>query len=146
MSKTAAASAGIANDRKPPPSPRYNVTYGEAISGLQPDGYRKRLWEDLYRVVPPVSDVRVQYVLGEGRPGEEILKLARKSDCDLVVLGSHGRTGFQRLLMGSVAEEVIRKAPCPVLVVKAGMAPRPARPRVPANLDSSFLTEGTLDS
>jgi nucleotide-binding universal stress UspA family protein len=49
---------------------------------------------------------------------EVIIKLARDKDIDLIVMGSHGRTGLKRLLMGSVTERVIGHAPCPVLVVK----------------------------
>lgn len=49
---------------------------------------------------------------------EVIIELARKADIDLIVMGSHGRTGLKRLLMGSVTERVIGNAPCPVLVVK----------------------------
>ena len=49
---------------------------------------------------------------------EVIIELAQDKDIDLIVMGSHGRTGLKRLLMGSVTERVIGKAPCPVLVVK----------------------------
>jgi nucleotide-binding universal stress UspA family protein len=49
---------------------------------------------------------------------EVICDIARKQSIDLIVLGSHGRTGIKRLLMGSVTESVIAHAPCPVLVVK----------------------------
>ncbi len=49
---------------------------------------------------------------------EVIIDLAKKADIDLIVMGSHGRTGIKRLLMGSVTERVIGNAPCPVLVVK----------------------------
>ena len=49
---------------------------------------------------------------------EVIIELARKANIDLIVMGSHGRTGLKRLLMGSVTERVISSAPCPVLVVK----------------------------
>ena len=49
---------------------------------------------------------------------EVITDVARKKNIDLIVLGSHGRTGLKRLLMGSVTESVIAHAPCPVLVVK----------------------------
>ncbi len=49
---------------------------------------------------------------------EPIIELARSADIDLIVMGSHGRTGLKRLLMGSVTERVIGNAPCPVLVVK----------------------------
>jgi len=53
-----------------------------------------------------------------GRPDEAIVSAARFKEADLIVLGSHGRTGLARLLVGSVAERVIGQAPCPVLVVK----------------------------
>jgi universal stress protein A len=53
-----------------------------------------------------------------GAPAEEILKFAREEAMDLVVLGTHGRTGLKHLVLGSVAERVVRQAPCPVLVVR----------------------------
>jgi nucleotide-binding universal stress UspA family protein len=56
----------------------------------------------------------------EGKPAETILQAARDNDCDLIVLGSHGRTGLDRLLMGSVSQQVVTQAKCPVLVVKHG--------------------------
>ena len=49
---------------------------------------------------------------------EGIIRVAVANQADLIVMGSHGRTGFQRLLLGSVAERVIGQTPCPVLVVK----------------------------
>jgi quercetin dioxygenase-like cupin family protein len=55
----------------------------------------------------------------EGDPAEEVLRLTEALRCDLIVMGTHGRTGLGRLLTGSVAEEVLRKALCPVLVVKS---------------------------
>jgi universal stress protein A len=54
----------------------------------------------------------------EGSPLVEILNVAEEIGADLVVLGTHGRTGIDRFVMGSVAERVIRKAPCSVLVVR----------------------------
>lgn len=54
-----------------------------------------------------------------GEASEMILQQAKTQDVDLIILGSHGRSGLSRLLMGSVAEAVVRKAPCPVLIVKA---------------------------
>jgi nucleotide-binding universal stress UspA family protein len=53
-----------------------------------------------------------------GRPEEGIVQAAREKQASLIIMGSHGRTGLKRLLMGSVAERVIGHAPCPVLVVK----------------------------
>ena len=69
---------------------------------------------------PQAADpqIHVEHRLTEGDPAEEVLRLAALLQCDLIVVGTHGRTGLGRLLMGSVAEEVLRKASCPVLVVK----------------------------
>ena len=63
-------------------------------------------------------DVSVETRFGQGEPVTEILLAARDLGCDLIVLGSHGRTGFDRRMVGSVAESVIREAPCLTLVVK----------------------------
>jgi nucleotide-binding universal stress UspA family protein len=57
--------------------------------------------------------------LAEGDPAAEIIRAAQETGAELIVMGTHGRTGLQRLLMGSVAEQVLRKASCPVLTVKA---------------------------
>ena len=54
----------------------------------------------------------------EGTPFVEIIKFAREAEIDLIVLGTHGRTGLSHMLMGSVAEKVVRKAPCPVLTIR----------------------------
>ena len=53
-----------------------------------------------------------------GEPFQEILDTAKKQQVDLIIMGTHGRTGLQHVLMGSVAEKVVRLAPCPVLVVR----------------------------
>jgi len=53
-----------------------------------------------------------------GTPFLEIIRYAREHDIDLIVVGSHGRTGLAHVLLGSVAERVVRKAPCPVLTVR----------------------------
>lgn len=57
-----------------------------------------------------------------GAAADEILELAKQERADLIVMGTHGRTGLSRVLMGSVAEVVMRRAPCPVLTVKATAA------------------------
>jgi universal stress protein A len=53
-----------------------------------------------------------------GSPFDEIVKMANQLNIDLIIIGSHGRTGFSHLLLGSVAERVVEHAQCPVLVVK----------------------------
>lgn len=58
----------------------------------------------------------VQSLVLAGDPVAEIVRHARKERCDLVVVGTHGRTGLPRLVLGSVAERVARRSPCPVLV------------------------------
>jgi nucleotide-binding universal stress UspA family protein/quercetin dioxygenase-like cupin family protein len=67
---------------------------------------------------PPDASLRVEHRLAVGNPANEILSLARAQNCDVIVMGTHGRTGLDRLLTGSVAEEVLRKADCPVMVVR----------------------------
>jgi nucleotide-binding universal stress UspA family protein len=62
--------------------------------------------------------VAVKAFVLSGRPADAIIETAQEKNADLIVLGSHGRTGVERLLMGSVAERVIVLASCPVLVVK----------------------------
>jgi nucleotide-binding universal stress UspA family protein len=54
----------------------------------------------------------------EGSPGQEIVKAAKDWPADMIVIGSHGRSGLGRVLLGSVAEAVMRHAPCPVLIVR----------------------------
>jgi nucleotide-binding universal stress UspA family protein len=118
-----------------------NVTYGEASSRKQPDSYRNRLWDDLHQIKALQDDVRLEYVLSEGGAARAILEAAATHGCDLIVMGSHGRTGFSRFLRGSVAEEVVRKAPCPVLVVKLPTIARPAHEEAPTDMHPHSLRE-----
>jgi nucleotide-binding universal stress UspA family protein/quercetin dioxygenase-like cupin family protein len=74
---------------------------------------------------PSDPQIRVEHRLAEGDPAEEILRLAEALHANLVVLGTHGRTGLGRFLTGSVAEEVLRKSLCPVLVVKTPIQAAP---------------------
>lgn len=62
--------------------------------------------------------VKIEILMRQGTPYQVITDLARDEKMGLIIMGSHGRTGLQRLLMGSVTERVIGHAPCPVLVVK----------------------------
>jgi len=65
---------------------------------------------------------RVETALVEGAPSHQIMEYAEESDCDLIVMGTHGRGGLDRLLLGSVAERVVRSATVPVLTVRVGEA------------------------
>jgi len=71
---------------------------------------------------PTPPSLRVEHRVAEGDVPAEILRLARKEKCDLIVIGTHGRQGLNRLLMGSVAEEVLREATCPVLALRVPSA------------------------
>jgi nucleotide-binding universal stress UspA family protein len=96
------------------------VPVGEGIGLPQPIIPRdlKPLREQLHQLKPPDPKVRVEHLLVEGDPVTEILRVVSESKCDVIVMGTHGRTGLSRLLMGSVAEQIVRKAPCPVVTVK----------------------------
>jgi nucleotide-binding universal stress UspA family protein len=106
----------------PPP-----VAWGEVVA-RGPDGYAEQLWAEYLRPMhSPEPGVPVQHQLEEGAPEELIVSVAQDQGCDLIVMGTHGRRGLPRLLLGSVAESVLRKAPCPVLTVRGPVpAPVPA--------------------
>jgi len=62
--------------------------------------------------------VHLETVTLEGKPAAEIVKFAAEKEVDLIVIGTQGKRGLERLLLGSVAEQIIRSAPCKILVVK----------------------------
>jgi len=101
----------------PPPPPPVAGEFGFLPTEGAPD--RTRLRERLSELRPADPRVPVEHHYREGDPATEILQTARESQCDLIVLGTHGRTGLDRLFMGSVAESVLRRATCPVLTVRS---------------------------
>ena len=118
------------------------VSYGEATTMIQPEGYRRRLWEEMHRQVRvPDSLLEQQFVLSEEDPAIAILDAAIRFECDLIVMGTHGRQGLKRWLEGSVAEEVIRRAPCPVLVIRDSLAPPRLPKEQPTAMHPQILTE-----
>jgi universal stress protein A len=64
------------------------------------------------------AGARARAILTEGIPVEQIVRAAKGKRADLIVIGTHGRTGFSRFFLGSVAERVVQLAPCPVLTVR----------------------------
>ncbi|MCI0703985.1 MAG: universal stress protein [Planctomycetia bacterium] len=74
--------------------------------------------EQLEQLRPANPKIAVSHVLLEGDPATEIARYAADANIDVIVIGTHGRTGVERLVMGSVAERVMRESPCSVLVVK----------------------------
>lgn len=99
--------------QEPPP-----VAEGGMVPLPPPMQTREQLDEALAGIRPTDPQVKVARRVEEGLAANTILAVAEETKCDLIVLGTHGRTGLSRLLMGSVAEQVVRKAPCPVLTVK----------------------------
>ena len=78
------------------------------------------------------SNLSVRTAVESGSPASEIVRYAERHGVDLIVVGTHGRTGVTRALLGSVAERVVRTAPCPVLAV-------PREPRGPAAVEAPAL-------
>jgi len=93
---------------------------------------REAVQADLSALVEPAKRVGLHAVaeLRDGNPATETVSVAREIHADLIVMGTHGRTGFQRWVLGSVAETVLRRAPCPVLTVP---------PRAPDHPGSMFF-------
>lgn len=98
----------------PPPI----VVYGNGVIPPEPESYREEIRAKLNRVLPFDPAIRVEHRLTEGDAVNEIVRVAEEAHCDLIVMGTHGWSGLSRLVMGSVAEGVVRRAPCPVLTVK----------------------------
>jgi nucleotide-binding universal stress UspA family protein len=87
----------------------------------------KKVWHNMEQMAAEMMDGFVKKHIGSykkrsvyiipGLPAVQIVRLAKKEKVDLIVMGSHGRSGWQRFVLGSVADRVLRDAPCPVLTV-----------------------------
>lgn len=80
---------------------------------------REQLEKKLLARIPEKIQNRVETTILFGVPFLEIISTAKDKNIDLIVIGTHGRTGIAHMLIGSVAEKIVRKAPCPVLTVKS---------------------------
>lgn len=103
----------------PPPPPPVSEHYlpDEAYPGMVESARR-----ELQDLAASITDVPVETSVVTGSAGAAIVQAAQDHHADLIVMGTHGRTGLGRLVMGSVAEQVLRHAPCPVLTIKPGAA------------------------
>lgn len=97
---------------------------GMAMPGYGPDMSMsaedvRRMQQDAERLAEPVraAGLTADVVVEPGAPAPHILAKAKTIAADLIVMGTHGASGFERLMLGSVTEKVLRKAPCPVLTV-----------------------------
>lgn len=117
---------------------------------LQVPEARQSIADELNRLLAPLSStgVALRTRIAEGNTATEIVRHAAEHDVDLVVMGTHGRSGFDRLTLGSVAEKVLRKATCPVLTIPPGAA-RTATDvsvrRILCPTDSSTCSEHAMD-
>ncbi len=84
----------------------------------EPEASDEELLEKLGTLIPQGSTVELERLVVHGVAAEEIVRVAKELQCDLVVMGTHGRGGLARVLVGSIADDVARNAPCPVLTVR----------------------------
>jgi universal stress protein A len=92
---------------------------GDQVYYTPPEYPNPQIRRILEAVVPALKNVKYEHRLVTGLAADEILRIGKEEGVDLIVLGTHGRTGLSRLLTGSVAEAVMRRATCPVLTLKA---------------------------
>jgi nucleotide-binding universal stress UspA family protein len=107
--------------RNPDPFCSMNVESTEALEG-DLKNYHDEMEARLAGLNPPEPATRVTRLVREGEAAGAILRAAGEVACDLIVMGTHGRTGEFHRLMGSVAEQVSRRAPCAVLTFRMGGA------------------------
>ena len=79
---------------------RFEAAVEDFLSGVNTDG------------------IELEAELGNGTPFVEIIRFAKENGADIIVMGTHGRTGIAHTLLGSVTEKVVRKSPCPVMVIR----------------------------
>ena len=102
---------------------QYPATPGDVVYDAEQLGHmtsqvRARL-DAVRRDADPLGRRRIRTHITQGLPARAIVETATREGVDLIVMGTHGRTGVGRAVLGSVAEQVMRRAPCPVLTVKA---------------------------
>jgi len=98
------------------------VSYFEGVIVSDPEEPIRAARQRLEQLDVPHAGVPVERRFEVGDPTETILRTAAEIRADLIVMATHGRTGIERFLMGSVAERVVRRAPCPVLTLTAPYA------------------------
>ena len=103
----------------PPPPPPVSEVY---VPLHGDDGVTEAMKRQLSELARSITSLPVETKLMIGSPGPAIVAVADECQADLIVMGTHGRSGLSRLLMGSVAEYVLRHAPCPVLTIKPATA------------------------
>lgn len=96
--------------------PQMGMPMNEFIDNVEDNS--KELFEKYLKENKELEGITYTHKILKGTPSAEIVKYAEEEGFDLIVLGTHGRTGLEHVLFGSNAELVVRKAPCPVLTVR----------------------------
>ncbi|MFN0196892.1 MAG: universal stress protein [Planctomycetaceae bacterium] len=107
------------------------VPYPDLLSQLPPTSeayipanlhemHVKNAEEQGSKILAEFVGIEATFLIRSGSPFVEIVTLAKESDIDLLIIGTHGRGAVAHMLLGSVAERVVRKAPCPVLTIRNG--------------------------
>ena len=99
------------------------VSHGEALHERQPAGHLEHLRQQLHQIVPSRPDIAVEHLLAEGNPGSVIAQVAEERGCDLIVMGTYGRSALSRLIAGSVSQKVAQLAHCAILTVRMPESP-----------------------
>lgn len=102
-----------------PPGPEVALPFGKMEAAA-----RAKLTQLAQRWINGKTRYEVDVAMGD--PGGEVLRVAKSKRVNLIVMATHGRKGLRRLVLGSVAEKVVREAPCPVLTLKPKAAGRTA--------------------
>ncbi|KMY68877.1 hypothetical protein AAU61_04680 [Desulfocarbo indianensis] len=108
-------------------SPVPPVPSGQVLGPFDVDAYECELWEDSRHTLKGLAQKRLSGIKAKvrvesGDPAMTIVKTAAEERSGLIVIATHGQTGWRRLVFGSVAEKVVRLAGCPVLSVRAPVA------------------------
>lgn len=103
----------------------YVPEFGEKLPAFPshpPETVRRDYYEEalvqLHALVPASFTGTCEVQVAAGHPAETIVRMAQELAVDLIIMATHGRTGVSHILLGSVAEHVIRHAPCPVLAIR----------------------------
>jgi nucleotide-binding universal stress UspA family protein len=117
----------------------------EGVIPPEPERYKEELTEKLNQMQGEDPNILVEHQLVfVGDPAAEICRVAHAIKAELIVMGTHGRTGLGRLLMGSVAAKVVREAPCPVVTVKIPLSETYPAEEVPSKKRCSQKSENAV--
>lgn len=101
----------------PPPGLAPGVVSAQPLAQIAADGM-ERVMAGWRAEAEAALGATVRSHVVAGNPGDEIVRVARDAGCDLLVIGTHGRRGIPRIILGSVAEQIVRKAHCAVTVLR----------------------------